>query len=77
MYAIYRDSAMIISLVEQGLIIPLGMVFTVIMGMVVIAFFDPWVALMLVLIAIPILWVTGVFTPRIRRLSVENRVMSL
>ena len=74
MYRVYRDSAMIISLVEQGLIIPLGMVFTVIMGMVVIAFFDPWVALMLVLIAIPILWITVVFTPRIRRLSVENRV---
>ncbi|MDG2071781.1 MAG: ABC transporter ATP-binding protein [Pseudomonadales bacterium] len=74
MYRAYRDSAMIISLVEEGLIIPLGMVFTVIMGMVVIAFFDPWVVLMLVLIAIPILWITVVFTPRIRRLSVENRV---
>jgi len=74
MYRVYRDSAMIISLVEEGIIAPIGMIYTLIVGLAFICFFDPRVALMCVLVALPIFWLTVVFTPRIRRRSIENRV---
>jgi ABC-type bacteriocin/lantibiotic exporter with double-glycine peptidase domain len=46
----------------------------VIIGLVFISAFDPWFALMVIVVAVPVAWVIVASTPRIRRRSLANRV---
>ena len=72
-YRVYRDSAMIISLVEECLIAPIQMLYGLIVSFAFIAFFDPWVAASCLLVFLPVIGVTAWFTPRIRQRAAANR----
>ena len=72
-YRAYQDSATIINVVERGIIEPLQTAFVLLQALALIAFFDPLVALVCVLAAIPMVWLTVLFTPRIRRRAWANR----
>ena len=72
-YRAYQDSATIINVVEQGIIEPLQTAFVLLQALAIIVFFDPLVALACVLAAIPMVWLTVLFTPRIRRRAWANR----
>lgn len=73
-FRVYQDSAMIINLLQSGIISPLMALYAVLIGLVFIAAFDPWFALMVILVAVPVVWVIVASTPRIRRRSLANRV---
>ena len=72
-YRAYQDSATIINVVERGIIEPLQTAFVLLQALAIIVFFDPLVALVCVLAAIPMVWLTVLFTPRIRRRAWTNR----
>lgn len=72
-YRAYQDSATIINVVERGIIEPLQTAFVLLQALAFIAFFDPLAALVCVLAAIPMVWLTVLFTPRIRRRAWTNR----
>ena len=72
-YRAYQDSATIINVVERGIIEPLQTAFVLLQALAFIAFFDPLAALVCVLAAIPMVWLTVLFTPRIRRRAWANR----
>jgi ABC-type multidrug transport system fused ATPase/permease subunit len=73
-FRVYQDSSMIVNLLQSGIIYPLMTLYGVIIGLVFIAAFDPWFALMAIMVAIPIGCVIVASTSRIRRRSLANRV---
>jgi ATP-binding cassette subfamily B protein len=73
-FRVYQDSAQIINLLQAGLITPLMIIYGVLVGIVFVFAFDPWFALMVVIVAIPVGWVIAASTSRIRRRSLENRM---
>ncbi len=72
-FRVYQDSGVIISLLEEGIIGPVSIIYSLVLGLVFIAFFDPLVALVCVLVLVPIVLLVYLFTPRIRRRSLVNR----
>ena len=72
-FRVYQDSAMIVNLVEEVVIGPLVMLYTLLSGLVFISFFSPQIALVCVGVAIPMGWLTVKYTPRIRRRARANR----
>ncbi len=72
-FRVYQDSGVIISLLEEGIIGPVSIIYSLALGLVFIAFFDPLVALVCVLVLVPIVLLVYLFTPRIRRRSLVNR----
>ena len=73
-FRVYQDSAMIINLLEQGVIAPLWTLYGILLGVAFVAAFDPWLALMVVIVGVPIGWLTVASTPRIRRRALANRI---
>ena len=72
-FRVYQDSAMIINLLQSGIIAPVWAVYSAIIGLAFIVAFDPLFALLVVIAATPMVWLTVKFTPRIRRKSLNNR----
>lgn len=72
-FRVYQDSAMIINLLQSGIIAPAWAVYSAILGLAFILAFDPLFALLVVIAATPMVWLTVKFTPRIRRKSMNNR----
>lgn len=72
-FRVYQDSSMIINLLQSGIISPLVTLYGVIVGLVIVAAFDPWFALLVVLVAVPVGWVIVRSTGPIRARSVANR----
>ena len=72
-YRAYQDSATITNVVERGIIEPLQTAFVMLQALAIIVFFDPLVALVCILVAMPMVWLTVLFTPRIRRRAWVNR----
>ncbi len=72
-FRVYQDSAMIVNLVEEVLVGPLVMLYTLVTGLLFIAFFSPSMALACIAGAVPMVWLTLRFTPRIRRRAAANR----
>ncbi len=73
-FRVYQDSAMIINLLEEGVIAPLVVFYGILLGLAFAAAFDPWLVLIAVVVAVPIGWMTVVSTPRIRRRALANRI---
>ena len=73
-FRVYQDSAMIVNLIQSAIIGPLVAVYGLAVGIAIVAAFDPWFALMVALVAVPIGWVVVKSTPRIRRRALVNRV---
>ena len=73
-FRVYQDSAMIINLIEEGVIAPLVVLYGILLGLAFAAAFDPWLVLMVVIVGVPIGWLTVASTPRIRRRALANRI---
>ena len=73
-FRVYQDSAMIVNLIQSAIFSPLTTLYGVLTGMVIVAAFDPWFAVLVLLVGIPTAWVIVKSTPRIRRRALANRV---
>ena len=73
-FRVYQDSAMIVNLIQSGLVEPAIAGYALLAGLVVVAAFDPWVALMVVLLGVPVGAVAFLATPRIRTRALVNRL---
>ena len=72
-FRIYQDSAMIVNLVEEAIIGPATMLYSLLAGLVFIGLFSPRIALVCAAAALPMIWLTAKYTPRIRRRVYANR----
>ena len=72
-FRVYQDSSMIINVVEQGIVAPIVTLYAILLALAFIAFFDPMVAFMCIVVAVPMVWLTVLFTPRIRQRAWKNR----
>ena len=73
-FRVYQDSAMIINLIQGAIISPLVALYWILLGLAFVAAFDPWFALIVVIVGLPIGWLTVASTPRIRRRALANRI---
>ena len=73
-FRVYQDSAMIINLLEDGVFAPLVAFYGILLGVAFAAAFDPWLVLIVVIVATPIGWLAVASTPRIRRRALANRI---
>ena len=73
-FRVYQDSGMIVNLIQSAIIGPAIAVYGLAIGLVIVAAFDPWFALIVVLVAFPIGWAIVKSTPRIRRRALVNRI---
>ena len=72
-FRVYQDSAMINSLLEEGIIGPIQQIYGLALALIFITFFDPRIAVVCLLVGLPMLWLTIRYTPRLRRRSLANR----
>lgn len=72
-YRVYQDSATITNVLQQLVITPLRVVAWLGWGVLLVTFFSPWLGLLCVLTAIPIVVLFKYFSPRIRRTAVRAR----
>ena len=73
-FRVYQDSAMIVNLIQSAIIAPGMTIYGLVIGIGIVAAFDPWFAAMVVLVAVPVGWTIVKSTPRIRRRALVNRV---
>lgn len=73
-FRVYQDSAMIVNLIQSGIVEPALAGYALLAGLVVVAAFDPWAAFMVVLLGVPIAAVAVLATPRIRTRALANRL---
>ena len=72
-FRVYQDSAMIVNLLQSGIITPAATLYGIAFGLAIVMAFDPVFALMVVAVSVPIGWLIVVTTPRIRRRALANR----
>jgi len=73
-FRIYKDSATITSLVQEAIIGPITGIYLTIVGLVTVAFFEPWIAVACIVVFIPMIVLTIWLTPMIRYRALQNRV---
>jgi ABC-type multidrug transport system fused ATPase/permease subunit len=73
-FRVYQDSAMIVNLIQSGIFTPINAALSLIIGLFVVAMFDPWFTLVVVVVVFPVVWLSIVSTPRIRRRVLANRI---
>ncbi len=73
-FRVNQDSNQINVALQQAIIQPLMTLYGLVIAATFVVAFDPWLAGGIVMVAVPMLMLTVVFTPRIRRRSVVNRV---
>ena len=73
-FRVYQDSAMIVNLIQSAIFSPLTTLYGLLTGIVIVAAFDPWFALLVLLVGIPTTYVIVKSTPRVRRRALANRV---
>jgi ATP-binding cassette, subfamily B, bacterial len=73
-FRVYQDSAMINSVIREAIVSPIMGLYGIILGLVLIAFFDPRIALICLATAIPIVIATVWITPRLRVRALANRI---
>ena len=72
-FRVYQDSAMIVNLLQEALVGPLTATFWMTLALSTLFLLSPEVAIACIAVAMPVVWVTVRFTPRIRRRAAENR----
>ena len=65
-FRVYQDSAMIVNLLQSGVAAPLYAAYGLLVALAIVAAFDPWFALLLVAVAVPMAWLAGAATSRVR-----------
>jgi ABC-type multidrug transport system fused ATPase/permease subunit len=72
-FRVYQDSAMIMNLLQEGIVYPTLTIVWILMSILFVMAFDPLFAAMVIVISIPVAWVIFIFTPRIRLRAMNNR----
>ena len=73
-FRVYQDSAMIVNLLQEALIGPFTALFWTLLALVLLYLLSPTIALACIFVGVPMVWLTAMFTPRIRRRARENRL---
>ncbi|MYD43032.1 MAG: ABC transporter ATP-binding protein [Gammaproteobacteria bacterium] len=73
-FRVYQDSAMIVNLIQSGIMEPAMTLYALLVAFVVVLAFDPWIAFFGVIGAIPFIYLMVRSTPRIRRRALANRL---
>ena len=73
-FRVYQDSAMIVNLLEEALVGPVTILFWTALALFLLFFLSPEVAVAVVAVGVPVVWLTVKYTPRIRRRARENRM---
>ncbi len=73
-FRIYKDSSTITSLISEAVVGHINEIYIITIALIMVAFFEPWIALVIVLAFIPVLILTIFLTPAIRYRALENRV---
>ncbi|MYB38322.1 MAG: ABC transporter ATP-binding protein [Gammaproteobacteria bacterium] len=73
-FRVYQDSAMIVNLLQEALIGPFTALFWTLLALVLLYLLSPTIAVACIFVGVPMVWLTAVFTPRIRRRARENRL---
>ncbi len=73
-FRVYQDSAMIVNLIQSGIVAPLFTVYGLLVALAIVAAFDPWFAFVVLVCGIPSVWVAVAATPRIRLRALANRL---
>lgn len=66
-YRVYQDSAMVTAIIRSVFLEPLMFIARYLVGLVIVAAFSPLLALILALVALPIVWLGRFFSGRLRR----------
>ncbi len=72
-YRIYQDSAMVTSVIENALLIPIMTLFSLILAFVILSTFEPYLGALFLLCVIPSVVIGYKVTPMLRRLSFASR----
>ena len=73
-YRINQDSNQINVALNEAIVEPLQTLYRFSIAIFFVGAFDPWLAAAILLVAVPMILLTMLFTPRLRRRSVVNRV---
>jgi ABC-type multidrug transport system fused ATPase/permease subunit len=72
-YRVYQDSAMITNIIDTVILDPINMLWSCFFAFFILWLFSPWLGLLLLAVAVPVVLVVGWFTPRLRRRSLDAR----
>ena len=72
-FRVYQDSAMIVNLIQEGIVAPLVAAYGLLIALALVAAFDPWFALFVLAVMVPIAILAVVSTRRIRLRARDNR----
>ena len=61
-------------MISEAVVGPINEIYIITIALIMVAFFEPWIALVIVLACIPVLILTMFLTPAIRYRALENRV---
>lgn len=73
-FRVYQDSAMIVNVIQGGIATPLFAAYGMLWALAIVVAFDPWFALFVVMVGVPMVWLAKVSTRRIRQRALANRV---
>ncbi len=73
-FRVYQDSAMIVNVIQGGIVAPLYAAYGLLVALAIVALFDPLFALLVVVVGVPIVWLAVASTKRIRLRARRNRV---
>jgi ABC-type multidrug transport system fused ATPase/permease subunit len=68
-YRVFQDSAMISSMIDTVILDPINMLWSCGLAFFILWLFSPWLGLLVVAAAVPIIWLVAWFTPRLQRRS--------
>ena len=72
-YRVYQDSAMVTSVVQNGLIEPATALVSLLVALVIVSLFAPWLGVLLLIAVVPSVVVARAFVPRLRQGSARAR----
>lgn len=72
-YRVYQDSAMVTNVVQNGLIAPATALVNLLVALVTVSLFAPWLGVLLLVAVVPSVFVARAFVPRLRRGSALAR----
>jgi len=72
-YRVYQDSATITNVLQQFIITPLRAISWGLFGAFVLTLFSPWLGLLVLITAVPMIWLVWKFTPRMRNHARASR----
>lgn len=73
-YRVFQDSAMVTAIIQNVLIQPSVQVFTLLFNVAIISLFHPYLGVLCAAGTIPLLYLVGWFTPRLRVRSLASRM---